>query len=204
MPVRLKKPIFFKVRIHSVNEVSRLKEIRIHGRGGQGSVTMAQLLAKAAFEGGRWSQGFPSFGVERLGAPVQAFARIGEEKITDRSQVHEPDFVIVQDATLIEVEDILNGLKEGGMILINTSKNPEEVGLKVNGEIVTVDATGIAMEHLGRPIMNTSLAGAFAGVTGLIEKGDLIKVVKEIFPGKIGDKNAAAIEAAYGKVRNDG
>lgn len=161
---------------------------------------MAQLLAEAAFEGGKWAQGFPSFGVERLGAPIQAFTRIDDEKITDRSQVDTPDYVIVQDSTLLELVNVLGGLKEDGMVLVNSSASPEELNLETDREVVTVDATNIALEHLGRPIMNTALAGAFAGATGIIDKESLIKVVKRQFTGETGDKNAAAIEDAYEKV----
>ncbi len=177
-----------------------MEEIRIHGRGGQGSVTMAQLLAEAAFEDGKWGQGFPSFGVERLGAPIQAFTRVDDKKITDRSQIDTPDHVIVQDSTLLDLVDVLKGLKEDGMILINSSSSPEELNLETESKVLTVDATNIALEHLDRPIMNTALAGAFAGATGLFEKDSLIKVIKKQFPGETGEKNAAAIEDAYGRM----
>lgn len=177
-----------------------MEEIRIHGRGGQGSVTMAQLLAQAAFEGGKWAQGFPSFGVERLGAPIQAFTRINDVKITDRSQVDTPDYVIIQDATLIELVDVLSGLEEEGMILVNSTAGSDELDLDTGCDVITIDATNIALEHLGKPIMNTALAGAFAGATGLIDKESLENVVKRNFPGEIGEKNIAAIDDAYGEV----
>lgn len=178
-----------------------MKEIRIHGRGGQGSVTMAQMLAQAAFEDGKWAQGFPSFGVERRGAPVEAFTRIDDEKITDRSQIDSPDYVIVQDSTLIGLVDVLEGLREGGMVLVNSASDPDEVDLETENEIVTADATSIALEHLGVPIMNTALMGAFVSVTGLIEKESLNKVVKRKFPGEIGDKNVSAINAAFEEMK---
>lgn len=178
-----------------------MKEIRIHGRGGQGSVTMAQMLAQAAFEDGKWVQGFPSFGVERLGAPVQAFTRIDERKITDRSQVDTPDYVIVQDPSLVGLVDVLGGLHEDGMIIMNSTAGPEDVDLDTDKEIITVDATNIALEHLGRPIMNTALMGAFSGATGLIKKKSIIKVVKRRFPGEIGDKNVGAINDAFERVK---
>lgn len=178
-----------------------MEEIRIHGRGGQGSVTMSRLLAQAAFEDGKWAQGFPSFGVERLGAPVVAFTRIDDEKITDRSQIEEPDYVIVQDSTLIKLVDVLEGLKDGGMILINTSSTSEELDIDTKADVVTVDATSIALKHLGRPIMNTSLAGAFASASGLIKKDSLNRVVKRVFPGETGEKNVAAINEAFEKVK---
>ncbi|KXA90360.1 pyruvate ferredoxin oxidoreductase [candidate division MSBL1 archaeon SCGC-AAA259D14] len=178
-----------------------MKEIRIHGRGGQGSVTMASMLAEAAHEGGMWAQGFPSFGVERLGAPIQAFTRLDDRKITDRSQVDRPDYVIVQDSTLLKLVDVLSGLREGGMVLVNSSSSPNNLDLETDNEIITVDATSIALEHLGRPIMNTALAGAFSGATDLIKKDSLIKVVKREFPGELGEKNVAAINEAYEKVK---
>lgn len=178
-----------------------MKEIRIHGRGGQGSVTMASMLAEAAHEGGMWAQGFPSFGVERLGAPIQAFTRLDDRKITDRSQVDRPDYVIVQDSTLLKLVDVLSGLREGGMVLVNSSSSPDGLDLETDNEIITVDATSIALEHLGRPIMNTALAGAFSGATDLIKKDSLIKVVKREFPGELGEKNVAAINEAYEKVK---
>ncbi len=177
-----------------------MEEIRIHGRGGQGSVTMARMLADAAFEDGKWSQGFPSFGVERLGAPVQAFTRIDDEKITDRSQIDTPDYVIVQDPTLIELVDVAKGLKKDGVIIINSSDPSEEIDIETDGEIMTVDATNIALEYLGRPIMNTALAGAFASASGLIAKESLENAIRKSFSGEIGDKNVDAMEEAFERV----
>ncbi|MFP4116494.1 MAG: pyruvate ferredoxin oxidoreductase subunit gamma [Candidatus Aenigmatarchaeota archaeon] len=178
-----------------------MKQIRIHGRGGQGSVTMASMMAEAAFESGKEAQGFPSFGVERLGAPIEAYVRIDNKEITDRSQIYNPDFVIVQDSTLIELVEVEKGLKDDGMILINTSEDAENIDLDTEAEIVTVDATEIALEHLGKPIMNTALAGAFAKATGLIEEESMAKVIRETFEGEIGQKNVKAMEEAYGVVQ---
>lgn len=174
-----------------------MEEIRIHGRGGQGSVTMAQLLAEAAFEGGKWAQGFPSFGVERLGAPIQAFTRIDDKKITDRSQIDKPDYVVVQDSTLLDLVDVLNGLKDDGLVLINSNKDPEELDLDTKSTVLTVPATDIALEHLGRPIMNTALAGALSGATSLYDKDSLNDVIMRQFPGEIGEKNVASVNDAY-------
>lgn len=162
---------------------------------------MASMLAEAAHEGGMWAQGFPSFGVERLGAPIQAFTRLDDRKITDRSQVDRPDYVIVQDSTLLKLVDVLSGLREGGMVLVNSSSSPDDLDLETDNKIITVDATSIALKHLGRPIMNTALAGAFSGATDLIKKDSLIKVVKREFPGELGEKNVAAINEAYEKVK---
>jgi pyruvate ferredoxin oxidoreductase gamma subunit len=174
-----------------------MKEIRIHGRGGQGSVTAAELLAVAAFADGRFSQAFPAFGVERRGAPVQAFTRISDEPVRIRSQVYEPDYVIVQDATLLEVVDVASGIKEEGIILINSEFSPDTLELDTKAKIMTVDATKVALDIIGRPIVNTVLLGAFAGATGEIRPESIENAVKERFPGKVGEKNAEAIQKAY-------
>ncbi|MBP2030224.1 pyruvate ferredoxin oxidoreductase gamma subunit [Methanohalophilus levihalophilus] len=180
-----------------------MKEIRIHGRGGQGSVTAAELLAVAAFEDGQFSQAFPAFGVERRGAPVQAFTRISDVPIRLRSQVYEPDYVIVQDPTLLEVVDIASGAKDTGVIIINSDFDPEEFDLNTKAKVMTVNATKVALDIIGRPIVNTVLLGAFAGATGEIQPDSIVRAVKERFPGKIGDKNAEALLEAYNQIRGD-
>lgn len=180
-----------------------MKEIRIHGRGGQGSVTAAELLAVAAFEDGQFSQAFPAFGVERRGAPVQAFTRISDVPIRLRSQVYEPDYVIVQDPTLLEVVDVVKGAKDTGVIIINSEFDPEEFDLKTNAKVMTVNATKVALDIIGRPIVNAVLLGAFAGATGEIKPDSIVRAVKERFPGKIGDKNAEALIEAYNQIRGD-
>ncbi|MFQ6055150.1 MAG: pyruvate ferredoxin oxidoreductase subunit gamma [Methanosarcinales archaeon] len=180
-----------------------MKQIRIHGRGGQGSVTAAELLAVAAFEDGMYSQAFPAFGVERRGAPVMAFVRLDNKPIRLRSQVNNPDYVIVQDATLTKVVDVDRGITPKGMILVNTEKNPESLNLNPKSRqlpaiaIRTLDATKIAMEIIGKPIVNTTLLGAFASATKLIKIEYLKKAVKNRFPGKVGEINAIAVEKAY-------
>jgi len=126
-----------------------MKEIRIHGRGGQGSVTAAELLAQAAFKDGMYSQAFPAFGVERRGAPVQAFCRIDDKKIRTRAQIYYPDVIIVQDSTLLEVVDVFSGLKEDGKAVINTKFEAEDLDIDHPATIITVDATGLAIQHLG-------------------------------------------------------
>jgi len=175
----------------------KMKEIRIHGRGGQGSVTAAELLAVAAFEDGKYSQAFPAFGVERRGAPVMSFVRLDDKPIRLRSQIYEPDYVIVQDATLVDVVDVARGTKPEGFILINTEKSPEHFKMVTEASIKTLDATKLAMDFIGKPIVNTTLIGAFAGVSGLIRPESIKNAVMERFPGKVGEKNAAAIQAAY-------
>ncbi len=174
-----------------------MKEIRIHGRGGQGSVTAAELLAVAAFEDGKYSQAFPFFGVERRGAPVTAFTRLSDKKIRLRSQIYEPDYVIVQDATLVSAVDVTAGLKRDGIVIVNSEKSAEDVGLNAGIDVRTIDATGIALEIIGRPIVNTTLLGAFAGATGEISIESIKQSVLARFPGKIGEVNVQAAEKAY-------
>jgi pyruvate ferredoxin oxidoreductase gamma subunit len=174
-----------------------LKEIRIHGRGGQGVVTAAELLAVAAFEDGKYAQAFPSFGSERMGAPVQSFVRVADHKVHSRSQIYEPDYLIIQDNTLIGAIDVLAGLKPDGMVLVDTERTPQELGLKTSAAIYTIPATRIALEVIGRAVQNTTLMGAFAGITGLISVEAIIKSVKGRFPGELGEKNALAIQKAY-------
>jgi len=179
-----------------------VRELRIHGRGGQGSVTAAELIAVAAFEDGVYSQAFPAFGVERRGAPVQAFVRFNDEKIRLRSQVYEPDYIIVQDSSLIRDVDVFAGLKKGGIAIVNTERSipaavPEGVRL------ITIDATGIALEKLGVPITNTTLIGAFAAATGEIAPPAIRKALMRRFPGKLGEKNVAAAEYAYNLVKGE-
>ncbi|MCQ1535972.1 pyruvate ferredoxin oxidoreductase subunit gamma [Methanosarcina sp. KYL-1] len=180
-----------------------MKEIRIHGRGGQGSVTAAEMLSVAAFEDGKFSQAFPAFGVERRGAPVQAFTRISDNPIRLRSQIYTPDYVIVQDATLLETVDVASGIKDDGIIIINTKETPEDLKLDTNAKVMTVDATNVAMDIIGRPIVNTVLLGAFAGATGEINVESIKKAVKDRFTGKVAEKNAEAIQKAYELIRGE-
>jgi len=173
-----------------------LKEIRIHGRGGQGSVTAAEVLAKAAFKDGLVSQAFPAFGSERMGAPVRAFCRLGDQPIRTRAVIEEPDYLIVQDPTLFGQVDIFGGLKTGGMAIVNTEK-PGEIKVPDGATLKAVAGTRIAMDVIGRPIPNMVMIGAFAGTTGLVSLESLQTAVKERFGGKVGDLNAEAVEKAY-------
>ena len=172
-------------------------EIRIHGRGGQGSVTAAELLAVAAFDDGREAQAFPAFGVERRGAPVLAFCRIDSERIRIRSQIYKPDYVIVQDPTLMDTVDVLAGLKPDGTVLINTEHAAAELKLDTTARVVTFPATQIALETLGRPIMNTAIMGAFAGISGAISFEAIERSIRHRFPGELGEKNVQAARKAY-------
>jgi pyruvate ferredoxin oxidoreductase gamma subunit len=179
-----------------------LKEIRIHGRGGQGSVTAAEVLAKAAFKDGLMSQAFPAFGSERMGAPVRAFCRLSDQPIRNRSEVHAPDYCIVQDPSLLETVNVFEGIKEGGVVILNSEK-PEEVKVPAGATLKAVAGTRIAMEVIGRPIPNMVMVGAFAGTTGLISLASLKAAVKERFGGKVGDLNAEAVEKAYNAAKEN-
>lgn len=167
-------------------------EIRIHGKGGQGAVTASEVLAIAAFKDGKYSQAFPRFGPERTGAPVEAYCRIDDKFINLRTFIYEPDYLIVLDDSLLKL-NITKGLKKGGTIIINTDRKSPIKGFNV----FTIDATKIALEVLGRPIVNTAILGAFVRVTGLISLKSLKEAILERFPGDVGKKNIIAIEKSY-------
>ena len=177
-----------------------LKEIIIHGRGGQGAVTAAQLLAHAAFIEGKWVQAFPFFSGERRGAPVKAFVRLSDAAILLHSQVYNPDYVVVLDPHLHNIIDVTEGLKKDGIIVVNTAKKPSELELK-DRRVATVDATRIALELnlcvTGLPVVSTSILGAFSGATGEVGLINVLKAIKEAWPGSAGEKNAKAAELAY-------
>lgn len=174
-----------------------MMEIRIHGRGGQGAVTAAELIAAAAFYDGKFSQAFPNFGVERRGAPVLAYARINDKFIRLRSQVYQPDFLIVQDATLIDA-NFFTDLKKGTKILLNTEKSAVDFKLPVGIEIYPIKATEVALEIIGRPIINTTLLGAFAKLSGLISLSGVEQAIKERFENKdLAKKNVLAAKKGF-------
>jgi len=174
-------------------------EVRFHGRGGQGAVTAANILAIAAVKQGYYAQSFPYFGVERRGAPVQAFTRIDNRKIDLRMNVYTPDAVVILDPSLIGVVDVTEGLKEGGIIIVNTSKKPEELHLG-DYKIATVDATKIAIEHklgsLAAPIVNTAILGAYARAVGNVKIEYVLEAIRENAPAKK-EENALAAKDAY-------
>jgi 2-oxoacid:acceptor oxidoreductase gamma subunit (pyruvate/2-ketoisovalerate family)/2-oxoacid:acceptor oxidoreductase delta subunit (pyruvate/2-ketoisovalerate family) len=174
-----------------------LMEIRFHGRGGQGAVTGVRVLATALYYEGRFTQGIPMYGTERRGAPVVSFLRVGDERVDERDLVHEPDMVVVLDPLLGRNVPVTEGLKEGGLVLINHPRGGRESGLGGPFRVATVDATRIAMETLGRPITNTAILGAFAKVTGMVSLESLEKAVLDQWPGKIGDVNVRAVRRAY-------
>ena len=175
-------------------EENLMIEIRFHGRGGQGSVTAAEILAKAAFKDGKYSQAFPFFGVERRGAPVMAFTRIDDKPIEIRYQIYNPDYVLVLDDGLMNVVDVFSGIKDNTEVMINI---PEEFKGSGEHKVYSIDATGIALELLGRNIVNTIILGYFAKKTGIVTIDSLIEVILETFPGKIGELNAEATRKAY-------
>ena len=173
-------------------------EIRLHGRGGQGTVTAAELIAEAAFYDKKFVQTFPSFGIERRGAPVEAYVRISDQPILLHSQIYQPDYLIIQDSTLISVVDVFRGAKKGAFVVINTEKGPEKFRNLPKGiKIQTVPATQIALKILGKPIINTVLLGAFAGACGLIDPFSLRKAITQRFKGEIAQKNIKAMNTAY-------
>jgi len=178
-------------------------QVRIHGRGGQGVVTAAELLSVAAFLDGAHAQAFPSFGSERTGAPVVAFCRIDEREIRLREPVMQPDALIIQDPTLLHQVDLFSGLSDDGYILINSTRGFDELGI---GELArrfpahhlrTVPATELALKHVGRPLPNAALLGGFAAITGRLAIESVAQAIRDKFPGKVGEANAKAAQAAY-------
>jgi pyruvate ferredoxin oxidoreductase gamma subunit len=178
-------------------------EIRIHGRGGQGVVTAAELLSVAAFLEGRHAQAFPSFGSERTGAPVVSFCRIEERPIRTREPIVEPDALIIVDPTLLHQVDVFGGLKQDGWVLINTSRPLSELRIDElfarfrSDRFQTVPATELAREHLGRPLPNAALLGGFAALTETVTLGSVASSIRERFAGKVGEANVAAAERAF-------
>jgi len=185
-------------------------QIRLHGRGGQGVVTGAEMLSIAAFVQGRHAQAFPSFGSERTGAPVVAFCRIDDKEIRLREPIMEPDALIIQDPTLLHQVDVFSGLKpRDGCILINTTRSFDELGI---GEFAsgfrrerlrTVPATELALKHVGRAVPNAGLLGGFAAVTGIISLESVAAAIRETFSGRIAEGNIAAATAAYEIVKRE-
>jgi pyruvate ferredoxin oxidoreductase gamma subunit len=186
-----------------------MMQVRIHGRGGQGVVTAAELLSMAVFTDGRHAQAFPSFGSERMGAPVTAFCRIDEQVIRAREVVTQPDVVIIQDPTLLHQVDVFGGLSALGYVLINSTCSVEDLGLDEllnrvpDGHVCVVPASDIGMKHLRRAIANTPLLGAFAAMTGVIELASVQSAMCQKFRGSLGEANAAAAKDGYDYVITD-
>jgi len=178
-------------------------EIRIHGRGGQGVVTAAEMLSVAAFLEGHHAQAFPSFGSERMGAPVVAYCRISDREIRLREPVLQPQALIVQDPTLLHQVDVFSGLGSDGYMLINTTRSFDELGIGdfIAGfrpeRLATVHATELALEHVGRPVPNAALLGGFAAITGQVSLDSVCAAIRERFGGKVAEGNARAAAQAY-------
>ncbi len=175
-------------------------EIRMHGRGGQGNVVAAYLLATAAFEEGRFSQAFPSFGAERRGAPVASFVRIDDAPIRLRCQIRQPAFLIVQDPSLMHLPDVLSGLHEHGAIVVNSALSSDEWEAETGHAVIALPAARMAQETLGRPVPNAPLLAAFLTATGLLETDALEKALAERFTGKVLERNQELIRTAAGEV----
>ena len=178
-------------------------EIRFHGRGGQGAVIASKVMACAVFKEGKYVQSFPKFGVERRGAPVEVFLRIDQDKILIRNNVYTPDHIIVLDPTLMDAIDPTNGLKEGGLVLINSTRKPTEFTELSQYKVACVDASAIAAKNrLGSPsspIVNTAILGAFAKISGLASVDSICEAIREEVPVKP-DANAKAAREAYEQV----
>ena len=171
-------------------------EVRIHGRGGQGNVVAAYLLATAAITQGRDAQAFPAFGAERRGAPVVAFVRIAKQPFRRRDQIAHPDYLIIQDEALLHVPGITDGLRPGGGMLVNSTREPEALGLELDAQIVTLPASALAQEYLGRPVPNTALLSAFIALTGRFPPQALEQALAQRFHGPILEKNTQLVREA--------
>lgn len=184
-------------------------QIRIHGRGGQGVVTAAEMLSIAAFEQGRHAQAFPSFGSERTGAPVIAYCRIDDQEIRLREPILAPDVLIVQDPTLLHQVDVFQGLQPNGYVLINSKRSFHDLGLADiekrfrHERLVTVPATDIALKHVGRPLPNAVLLGGFAALSGLITLEAVDHAIRTKFNGKVAENNVAAAAEAFAFIQRE-
>ena len=178
-------------------------EIRLHGRGGQGAVTSAELLALAAINQGKYAQAFPSFGPERRGAPVVAFCRIDDKPIRIRTNIYNPDLVLVLDPSILRLINVTSGLKKDGILITNTKYSGEEIRneLGIKNALATVNATKIAVEELGLPITNTTMLGALLKAREVVPPESLVDPLKDRF-GRIAEKNINAFRRAYKETRS--
>jgi pyruvate ferredoxin oxidoreductase gamma subunit len=186
---------------------SRVFQSRIHGRGGQGVVTAAELLSVAAFYDGKFAQAFPSFGSERTGAPVVAYTRFDDKPIRLREPVLVPQALIIQDPTLLHQVDVFSGVNDDAYILINTKKSWEELGIEslehspFEYRRLTVPASDFAMKYVGRPLPNAALLGGYAAATKQVALESVVRAIEERFPAKIAEGNIQAAREAYAYVR---
>ncbi len=190
--------------------MSKTIEIRWHGRGGQGAKTGSLLLAEAAFNTGKFIQGFPEYGPERMGAPITAYNRISDRKIRFHSNIYEPDYVVVVDESLIKDVDVCAGLKEDGAIIVNSQKGTEEIRKQLNGykgRVYTIDAMKVSMECLGKYFPNTPMLGAIVKVSGVMTEDEFVKSMRGSFEHKFASKpeviegNMKAIKMAFQEVK---
>ena len=181
--------------------MGKILEVRWHGRGGLGAVTSAELVARAATNEGKYAQAFPSFGPERRGAPVIAFLRISDEFIRIRTDIYEPDIVVILDPTLLRAVDVTSGLKDTGKIIINSRRSPEELKAEFgfNWPIASVNATKIARETIKLPITNTAMIGAFLKVSDAVKVNSVVEELKERF-GARAEANIEAMKRAYNQI----
>lgn len=194
--------LFFKTKsvlLESIMYGGLMFQVRIHGRGGQGVVTAAEMLSIAAFIEGKYAQAFPSFGSERMGAPVVAYCRISDKEIRLREPVMEPDTIIIQDRSVIVPANAFDGIVENGFALINSHIPIEHTKLK-NVTVECIDATEIALKNIGRPIPNSVLIGGFAALTGILKLESVLEAIKTKFSGVLAEKNIAAAKTAYEKI----
>ena len=178
---------------------AKMTEIRWHGRGGQGAVTSCELLAQAAISEGKYALAFPSFGPERRGAPVLAFDRINdEEPVRRRTEITQPDVVVVLDPGLLPIVNVTSGLKENGTVILNTQKTAAEIRSEfgINARLATIDATRIAREELGVPIVNTTMLGALIRVTDIVKLESVSEPLERRF-GRLAERNLKAMKRAH-------
>jgi pyruvate ferredoxin oxidoreductase gamma subunit len=175
--------------------VDKAIEIRLHGRGGQGTVTFAALLVDAAFRSGWHAVGFPAFGTERTGAPVAAFVRLSRKPIRDRSEVRRPSVVVIQDPTLVGAVDVTEGLLPRGSLLVNATEIPGD--LAGAGRVMAVPATELAVEHLGAAITSTAMLGFLAGATGLVSVEAVVDAIRDRFRDQVARRNEDLARAAF-------
>ncbi len=187
-------------------------EIRWHGRGGQGAKTASLLLADVAFNTGKWVQGFPEYGPERMGAPITAYNRISDRKNTVHSNIYEPDYVVVVDETLLTTVDVATGLKKGGVLLINTEAEPSEIRKKIpgyTGRLAVIDARRVSEECLGKYFPNTPMLGALVRVSGIMDEQNFLSQMENSFSHKFSSKpemirgNMEALKKALKEVSED-
>jgi len=195
--------LIYSVRVHGADLVENpqlLHEVRWHGRAGQGVITSSRLLAQAALLEGKYVQAFPEFGPERLGAPISGFTRISDEVIETRSQIYNPEFVVVLDPSLLATVNVTRGLLEDGKVILNSPKRSTEMASKLSldqSRVRTIDATHLAMEIAKRPIVNTAMLGALARVAPLAALKSIEKAIKDRFPGSLGEQNVELIRRVY-------